>query len=179
MRVRTLTGGLAAVLVLSAPALTGPAGAVPSGAAARPPAADRVLTYDARAAAEFRAAVDRGAAIWNASVDGVELRPAAAGQRADIRVVADDGWPRSLPGSLGTGTVYIGRQAIEQGHSTVRVTAHELGHMLGLPDRKPGPCSSLMSGASAGTSCANAYPDAAEKAQVEKNFEGAGAGALM
>jgi snapalysin len=51
--------------------------------------------------------------------------------------------------------------------------------MLGLPDRKPGPCSSLMSGASAGTSCTNPYPSAAEKAQVERNFEGAPAGALL
>ncbi|MEU2897864.1 snapalysin family zinc-dependent metalloprotease [Streptomyces sp. NPDC088106] len=175
MRVRTLTGGLAAALVMAGPALTGPVAAVPSADSARPLVADRVLTYDARAAAEFRTAVDRGAAIWNESVDGVELRPAADGEGADIQVVADDGWPRSLPGSLGRGTVYIGRQAIDQGHSTVRVTAHELGHVLGLPDRKPGPCSSLMSGASAGTSCTNAYPNAAEKAQVEKNFEGADA----
>ena len=179
MHIRTLTAGLAAALAVSAPALTAPSAAVPSARAAQPHAADRVLTYDARAAAEFRAAVDRGAAIWNAGVDGVELRPAGAGQRADIRIVTDDGWPRSLPDSLGQGTVYIGRQAIDQGHSTVRVTAHELGHMLGLPDRKPGPCSSLMSGASAGTSCTNAYPSAAEKAQVEKNFAGARTGALM
>ncbi|GGW94727.1 peptidase [Streptomyces malachitofuscus] len=180
MRIRTLTGGLAAALVLSCPALTGPAAAVPSARTAQPlAAAGRVLTYDARAAAEFASAVDRGAAIWNASVAGVELRPAASGERADIRIVADDGWPRSLPDSLGRGTVYIGRQAVDQGHSTIRIAAHELGHMLGLPDRKPGPCSSLMSGASAGTSCTNAYPSAAEKAQVEKNFEGALTGALM
>lgn len=180
MRIRTLTGGLAAALVLSCPALTGPvpAAAVPSARAVQPQVtAARVLTYDARAAAEFGSAVDRGAAIWNASVDGVELRPAASGERADIQVVADDGWPRSVPESLGRGTVYIGRQAVAQGHSTVRIAAHELGHMLGLPDRKPGPCSSLMSGASAGTSCTNANPSAAERAQVEKNFAGASEGA--
>ncbi|MZG12036.1 snapalysin family zinc-dependent metalloprotease, partial [Streptomyces sp. SID5914] len=45
-----------------------------------------------------------------------------------------------------------------------------------LPDRKPGPCSSLMSGSSAGTACTNPYPDSAEKAEVEGNF-GAAAGA--
>ncbi|MEY7978398.1 snapalysin family zinc-dependent metalloprotease [Streptomyces pilosus] len=179
MRIRSLTVGLAAAFAVSCPVLTAPSAAVPSAVTAQPLVADRVLTYDARAAAEFRAAVDRGAAIWNASVDGVELRPAGAGQRADIRVVADDGWPRSLPDSLGRGTVYIGRQAIDQGHSAVRVAAHELGHMLGLPDRKPGPCSRLMSGASAGTSCTNPYPNAAERAQVEENFEGAAAGAPM
>ncbi|MFJ7134316.1 snapalysin family zinc-dependent metalloprotease [Streptomyces fungicidicus] len=177
MHLRTLTGGLAAVLVLSGPALTGPAEAVPSGDTG--PAATGVITYDTSGAAEFKAAVDRGAAIWNKSVESVELRPAASGQRADVRIVADNGWPRSLPSSLGGGTVYLGRQAMDQGYYTVRVTAHELGHMLGLPDRKPGPCSSLMSGASAGLSCTNPYPSAAERAQVEKNFENARAGVLM
>ncbi|MGW2126529.1 hypothetical protein ACWCW0_34630, partial [Streptomyces sp. NPDC001758] len=51
MRVRTLTGGLAAALVMAGPALTGPVAAVPSADSARPLVADRVLTYDARAAA--------------------------------------------------------------------------------------------------------------------------------
>ncbi|MFC8423368.1 snapalysin family zinc-dependent metalloprotease [Streptomyces sp. NPDC057236] len=182
MRVRTLTGGLAAVLVLSGPLLNGPAVAVapvaPAGTAQRQ-AADDVVTYDASGAAEFQAAVERGAAIWNESVETVELRPAAPGQRADVRIVADNGWPRSVPTSMGDGTVYIGRQAVDRGYSPIRIAAHELGHMLGLPDRKPGPCSSLMSGASAGTSCTNPYPSAAEKAQVERNFEGAPTGALL
>ncbi|GGW49597.1 snapalysin family zinc-dependent metalloprotease [Streptomyces griseoloalbus] len=179
MHVRTLTGGLAAVLVMSFPLLDGRAVAAPSADSAVPVVAARVLTYDASGAAEFKSAVDRGAAIWNESVDSVELRPAASGQRANIRVVADNGWPRAVPGSLGNGTVYIGRQAVDQGYYTIRIAAHELGHMLGLPDRKPGPCSSLMSGASAGTACTNPYPNAAEQAEVEENFEGARTGALM
>ncbi|MFJ1969387.1 snapalysin family zinc-dependent metalloprotease [Streptomyces sp. NPDC087903] len=134
------------------------------------PLAARVVTYNAGASAEFKAAVDRGAAVWNESVDSVELRPAAAGQRANIQVIADNGWPRALTTSLGNGTVYIGREAVNQGYDTVRISAHELGHILGLPDRKPGPCSSLMSGSSAGVPCKNPYPDAAEKAEVEGNF---------
>ncbi|MFH8499019.1 snapalysin family zinc-dependent metalloprotease [Streptomyces coeruleorubidus] len=163
MHVRMLSGGLAAACLVSL-SLTG------GQAAAAAPLAARVLTYDAGGSAEFRSAVDRGAAIWNESVDAVELRPAAAGQRANIRVLADNGWPRALPTNLGNGTVYIGRQAVDQGYNTVRISAHELGHILGLPDRKPGPCSSLMSGSSAGTSCTNPYPNAAEKAEVEGNF---------
>jgi snapalysin len=123
--------------------------------------AARVVTYDAGA---------RGAAIWNESVDAVELRPVAAGQRANIRILADNGWPRALTTSLGNGTVYIGREAVNEGYNTVRISAHELGHILGLPDRKPGPCTSLMSGSSAGVSCTNPYPNAAEKAEVEGNF---------
>ncbi|MFE7815117.1 snapalysin family zinc-dependent metalloprotease [Streptomyces sp. NPDC057433] len=177
MHIRTLTGSLAAVLVLSSPLLWGgQAVAAPSGAPEQEAAA-RLLTYDASGSAEFRSAVDRGAAIWNESVDAVELRPVASGQRANIRVLADNGWPRALPGTLGNGTVYIGRQAVNQGYDTIRISAHEFGHILGLPDRKPGPCSSLMSGSSAGTACTNRHPNAAEKAEVEDNFARALSGA--
>ncbi|USQ86457.1 snapalysin family zinc-dependent metalloprotease [Streptomyces phaeoluteigriseus] len=166
---RTYVPTLAAALTAAVTLFGGPAHAQADAPADQPLAA-RVVTYDAGASAEFRAAVDRGAAIWNESVDNVELRPAAAGQRANIRVLADNGWPRALTTSLGNGTVYIGRQAVTQGYNTVRIAAHELGHILGLPDRKPGPCSSLMSGSSAGVPCTNPYPNAAEKAEVEDNF---------
>ncbi|PPS90579.1 snapalysin family zinc-dependent metalloprotease [Streptomyces sp. MH60] len=177
MHVRTLTGHLAAAALLSLPLLSGEAVAAgASGDAAGSPAAARILTYDASGSAEFRSTVDRGAAIWNESVEGAELRPATAGQRANIRVLADDGWPRALTTSLGNGTVWIGRQAVDEGYNTVRISSHELGHILGLPDRKPGPCSSLMSGSSAGTACTNPYPSAAEKAEVENNFGGAAVG---
>ncbi|MDG5806056.1 snapalysin family zinc-dependent metalloprotease [Streptomyces ossamyceticus] len=172
MHIRTLTGGFAAAVVVSLSLMSGQAAAAPPAAADAPTAA-RVLTYDASGSAEFRSAVERGAALWNESVDAVELRPAATGQRANIRVVADNGWPRALTTSLGNGTVYMGRQAVDQGYNTLRISAHELGHILGLPDRKPGPCSSLMSGSSAGTACTNPYPNSAEKAEVEGNFGGA------
>ncbi|KJK37254.1 peptidase [Streptomyces variegatus] len=175
MHVRMLTGGLAAACLMSV-SLTGGQAAAAAPRTADAPLAARVLTYDAGGSAEFRSAVDRGAAIWNESVDTVELRPAAAGQRANIRVLADNGWPRALPTTLGNGTVYIGRQAVGQGYDTIRISSHELGHILGLPDRKPGPCSSLMSGSTAGTSCTNPYPNAAEKAEVEGNFGSALAG---
>jgi len=168
MHVRKLTSGFAAVLAVTLSLMSGQAVAAPDPVADQ--AAARVLTYDASGSAEFRTAVDRGAAIWNESVDAVELQPAGSGQRANIRVLADNGWPRAQTTSLGNGIVYIGRQAVDQGYNTIRISAHELGHILGLPDRKPGPCSSLMSGSTAGTACANPYPNAAEKGEVEGNF---------
>lgn len=169
MHTRTLAHGLTTVLTVALTLAGGQAWAAPADSADQPLAA-RVVTYEAGASAEFRTAVDQGAAIWNASVDSVELRPATAGQRANIRIVADNGWPRALTTSLGNGTVYIGRQAVNEGYDTVRISAHELGHILGLPDRKPGPCTSLMSGSSAGVACKNPYPNTAEKAAVEGNF---------
>jgi snapalysin len=42
--------------------------------------------------------------------------------------------------------------------------------MLGLPDKQPGACSSVMAGKSAGVSCTNAFPDQAEQRVVERNF---------
>jgi snapalysin len=134
-----------------------------------------VLTYDTSGAEEFVDAVDKGAAVWNDSVKNVQLKPASSGDRANIEILADDGWPRAQTTSLGNGTIWIGRQAVDEGYNTVRISAHELGHILGLPDMKPGPCSSLMSGASAGTECTNPNPDASERSAVEDNFAG-GAG---
>lgn len=131
-------------------------------------AAVRTLYYNASGAAEFKAAVDKGAQVWNANVVNVKLVPRATA--ANITIVADNGWPRAQPTSLGNGRVWMGRQATAEGHDAVRIAAHELGHILGLPDRKPGPCTSLMSGSSAGTSCKNPVPNAAEKAEVERNF---------
>ncbi|GGM19249.1 peptidase [Streptomyces fumigatiscleroticus] len=169
MYVRRLTGSLSAALAVAFTLAGGQAAT----AAGEHRAAARVLTYDASGSAELHSAVDRSAAIWNESVDHVELRPVTTGRRADVRVPADNGRPRTVTTSLGSGTVHMGRQAADQGYDTVRVSAHELGHVLGLPDRKPGPCSSLMSGSSAGTSCTNPYPDAAEKAEVEDDFAAA------
>ncbi|MFI6931860.1 snapalysin family zinc-dependent metalloprotease [Streptomyces sp. NPDC050287] len=168
MHSRTFVHGFTAALTVALTLVGAQANAAPGSGDQL--LAARVVTYDAGASAEFKAAVDRGAAIWNESVDAVELRPAAAGQRANIRILADNGWPRAMTTSLGNGTVYIGREAVNEGYNTVRISAHELGHILGLPDRKPGPCTSLMSGSSAGVSCTNPYPDAAEKAEVEGNF---------
>jgi snapalysin len=137
--------------------------------------ATTTLYYDDSQAAEFKSAVVAGAESWNSSVSNVHLVEAAPGQPAEIQVIAYDGWPESTLGPVrpgGHGTVYYGREAVNEGYDLVRIAAHELGHSLGLDDNKPGPCSSLMSGSNGGVSCTNATPNAEEKAGVEANYAG-------
>ncbi|MER6830271.1 snapalysin family zinc-dependent metalloprotease [Streptosporangium sp. NPDC000563] len=166
---RIIRSGVALILGLAFLVTVTPAQAAPAHAADARTAAVRVLRYDASRAAEFRSAVDQAAQIWNSSVSNVRL---VAGSPADFVVLADNGWPRAQPTSLGRGTVWMGRQATAEGHNPLRIATHEIGHILGLPDRRTGRCTDLMSGASAGTSCTNANPNAAEKAEVERNFAG-------
>lgn len=136
-------------------------------------AAPRTLYYDASQAQEFRAVVDQGAQIWNSRVANVRLVPVPAGRTPNIRVYADNGWPRAYTTSLGNGRWYMGRQAVNQGYMQARIAAHEFGHLLGLPDRRTGLCSDLMSGSSAPISCNNAYPNTREAATVNNNFASA------
>ncbi|OJF16057.1 snapalysin family zinc-dependent metalloprotease [Couchioplanes caeruleus] len=133
-------------------------------------AAPRVLYYDASQAREFVSVVHQGAQIWNSRVANVRLEPVPAGRTPNIRVYADNGWPRAYVSSLGNGRWYMGREAVNDGYHPPRIAAHEFGHLLGLPDRRTGLCSDLMSGSSAPVSCTNAYPNAAEAATVDSNF---------
>jgi snapalysin len=135
-------------------------------------AAPRVLYYDASQAQEFVSVVHQGAQIWNSRATNVRLEPVPAGRTPNIRVTADDGWPRAITSSLGNGRWIMGRQAVDQGYHPPRIAAHEFGHLLGLPDRRTGLCSDLMSGSSAPVSCTNAYPSSAELAAVNRNFAG-------
>lgn len=145
------------------------AAALSVGVAGTAQAAPKVLTYNSTGAAKYDKEIDAGAAVWNANVKNVQLKKITTG-RANFTIVADPGWPRAQTTTLGNGKIWMGKRAVDDGHDVTRIAAHEIGHILGLPDIKPGPCTSLMSGSTAGTSCKNPVPNAAEKAEVESNF---------
>ncbi|SER40478.1 snapalysin [Lentzea xinjiangensis] len=149
-------------------AVVASAAALSAGIAGTAEAAPRTLTYNSSGAGEFQAAVDQGAQVWNNSVVNVRLVKTTGA--ANITVTVDNQWPRAYVSSLGRGRWVMGRQAVNEGHDTVRISSHEFGHLLGLPDRRTGLCTDLMSGASAGTSCKNPNPNTREKAEVEANF---------
>ncbi|SHE94717.1 snapalysin family zinc-dependent metalloprotease [Streptoalloteichus hindustanus] len=167
MFLRRTTRALVALLVLTL-GLVGVGLGTASAAPEVDASAVRTLYYDSSRAGEFKEVIDEAAVVWNNHVKNVKLQKGSS--RANIVVIADNGWPRAQTTSLGNGRVYMGRQAVQQGYDTLRIATHELGHILGLPDRKPGPCSSLMSGSSAGTECRNPNPNAREISEVERNF---------
>ncbi len=170
---RTLIGLLATTAMTATLVATAPQAVATSTTTDDVGIAAVTITYSDANAGEFKAAVAQGVAIWNASVTNVQIRKAASGQRADVQVIADNGWPRATLGPVrpgGRGTVWFGREAVNDGYDVVRIAAHEFGHILGLPDRKPGPCTSLMSGSSAGVACTNPNPNATERSRVQSLY---------
>ncbi|WP_432061801.1 snapalysin family zinc-dependent metalloprotease [Streptomyces sp. S1] len=163
-------GTSAAALVL---AMAGAATAAPAPTPSAAEAAVVTLRYDDSRAGGWEAAIAAGVASWNANVSNVKLVEAAPGTRAEIVIVATTGWPQATLGPVRPGRqvrVELGSQAVSQGYDKTRIAAHELGHSLGLPDTKPGPCSQLMSGSSAGTACTNAVPNATERSRVQSAY---------
>lgn len=163
-------GTSAAALIL---AMAGAATAAPAGEQPTAQAAVVTLRYDDSRAGSWEAAIAAGVASWNNNVSNVKLVEAAPGTGAEIVIVATTGWPQATLGPVRPGRqvrVELGSQAVSQGYDKTRIAAHELGHSLGLPDTKPGPCSQLMSGSSAGTACTNAVPNATERSRVQSAY---------
>ncbi|MER6301384.1 snapalysin [Kitasatospora sp. NPDC001539] len=132
--------------------------------AANPGLTTVVVTYDASSAPSFRTQIANAAQIWNSSVSNVQLR---SGSAADFRYYEGNDSRGSYASTDGHGRGYIFLDyAQNQQYNSVRVTAHETGHVLGLPDHYSGPCSELMSGGGPGPSCTNPYPNATERSRV-------------
>ncbi|MBE8472265.1 snapalysin family zinc-dependent metalloprotease [Streptomyces justiciae] len=162
------TSAAALVLAMASAATAAPASEPPTAQAAVV-----ALRYDDSRAGGWESAIAAGVASWNANVSNVRLVEAAPGAGAEIVIVATTSWPQATLGPVRPGRqvrVELGSQAVSQGYDKTRIAAHELGHSLGLPDTKPGPCSQLMSGSSAGTACTNAVPDAAERSRVQSTY---------
>lgn len=163
------TSAAALVLAAATAATAAPAPlAIPDATAAAV-----TLRYDDSRAGGWETAIAAGVASWNANVGNVRLVKAAPGVRAEIVIVATTGWPQATLGPVRPGRqvrVELGAEAVSQGYDKTRITAHELGHSLGLPDTKPGPCTQLMSGSSAGTACTNAVPNATERSRVQNAY---------
>ncbi|HJP77174.1 MAG TPA: snapalysin family zinc-dependent metalloprotease [Pseudonocardiaceae bacterium] len=168
---RSTTRMLAGAMLLALPLLGLPA------VANAAPSDVTTVYYDNEAGSAWSDAVSQAVANWNAAEQNVQF---AAGDSSDSTVLieASSGWPETQPQSPGAGTVYLGEEAVSEGYDRTRITAHELGHILGLDDNYNGDCSILMSGHSAGTSCTNAKPGPDEAAQVDQIFAG-GAAAVV
>lgn len=132
------------------------------------------LTYDASNAGQWAGSINQAVQIWNSALHNVHLAPASSPSSADYVYDATSGWPQTTLGPIfpsgRSGEVQLGQEAVDEGYDMVRITAHETGHIFGLPDTYSGPCSQIMSGHGPGTSCTNPKPDATEAAQVDRNY---------
>jgi snapalysin len=128
-------------------------------------AAAVTVTY-AVDAPSFQSEINSSTSIWNSSVSNVTL---VEGSNYDFYYTEGNDPRGSYASTDGHGSGYIFLDYAQAGqYDPTRITAHETGHVLGLPDHYSGPCSELMSGGGPGPSCTNPYPDSAERSRVNQ-----------
>ncbi|MFJ9337846.1 snapalysin [Streptomyces sp. NPDC101733] len=125
------------------------------------------VTYNTRSAPSFRTQIANSTRIWNGSVSNVKLQEVSSGGNFSYYEGNDSRGSYASTDGHGRGYIFLDYQQNQQYNST-RVTAHETGHVLGLPDHYSGPCSELMSGGGPGTSCTNPNPNSAERSRVNQ-----------
>ncbi|WP_369216368.1 snapalysin [Streptomyces flavofungini] len=135
--------------------------------AANPGAKSVTVVYDASGAPTFASQIASSASIWNGAVSNVKLQAGTSGASFEYREGDDPRGSYASSDGHGNGYVFLD-YAQNKEYDSTRVTTHETGHVLGLPDTYDGPCSQLMSGGGPGPSCTNAQPDATERAKVDQ-----------
>lgn len=123
------------------------------------------VRYRTTRAPSFRSQIAQSTQIWNSSVANVKLQETTSTADFEYREGNDSRGSYASTDGRGHGYIFLDYRQNQQYNST-RVTSHETGHVLGLPDHYSGPCSELMSGGGPGTSCTNAYPNATERQRV-------------
>ncbi|MEU5085281.1 snapalysin [Streptomyces sp. NPDC021356] len=136
--------------------------------AAHPNLKSVTVYYNASQAPSFRSQISSAASIWNSSVSNVKLAATSGGGDFSYYEGNDpsNGSYASTDGH-GSGYIFLDYSQNQQ-YDSIRVVAHETGHVLGLPDHYSGPCSELMSGGGPGPSCTNRYPNATERSRVNQ-----------
>lgn len=137
------------------------------GPAAAPAAAAATVYYSTASAPTFRTEIRQGAANWNNSVTSVKLVEDSTRATLTYREGNDPRGSYYSGNGHGGGLIFLDIQQMGV-YAKVRVTAHETGHALGLPDHYSGPCSELMSGGGPGPSCTNALPNSQERRKVNR-----------
>lgn len=133
--------------------------------AAQPGFQSVTVYYNDSNAPSFQSQIAQSTSIWNSSVYNVRL--AETSGSGDFAYYEGNDSRGSYASTDGHGRGYVFLDyAQNQQYYSVRVVAHETGHVLGLADDYSGPCSELMSGGGPGTSCTNAYPDSWERSTV-------------
>ncbi len=125
------------------------------------------VRYRTSRAPSFRSQIAQSTSIWNSSVTNVRLQEVSSGYDFEYREGNDSRGSYASTDGHGRGYIFLDYRQNQQYNST-RVTSHETGHVLGLPDHYSGPCSELMSGGGPGPSCTNARPNSTERARVNQ-----------
>ncbi|MEU4112795.1 snapalysin [Streptomyces sp. NPDC027717] len=135
--------------------------------AANPSLKAVTVYYNASQAPSFRSQISSSTSIWNSSVSNVKLASTTGTGNFSYREGNDSRGSYASTDGHGRGYIFLD-YAQNQQYDSIRVTAHETGHVLGLPDHYSGPCSELMSGGGPGTSCTNRYPNSTERSRVNQ-----------